>query len=117
MQYYEVIQNLVVNMPEDFKKTLECLREHFTDNEVKDILSSPDHMTGNFKIIQFLISHFKRGEELFKLFDILESIKGAPYLSTVLQGFKKRKFTGISIQVVIWEEYNSQVSCINCSTA
>ena len=90
-------------MPEDFKKNLECLREHFTDNEVKDILSSPDHMTGNFRIIQVLLSHFRRGEELFKLFDILDSIKGAPHLSTVLREFKKSKFTCISIKAVICE--------------
>ena len=79
----------MLNMPKDFKKTVEDLKQHLTDDEVKYILSSPDYMTGNQRIIMFLIKQLKHGEELFKLFDILESIKDSPNLAIHIDALRK----------------------------
>ena len=82
----------MTSLPEDFKKTVECIRQHFTSDEVNTILSAPDYMTGNRRIITILMSHVKGNEDFLKLCDILESIENAPHMSAVIRLFKKSEF-------------------------
>ena len=85
---YELMQTL----PKDFKRTAESLRQHLSDEEFSDIMSSPNYKTGNQRIITTLIRRLSHGEDLFKFFDILELIEDAPYLPVVIESFKNSKF-------------------------
>ena len=82
----------ITSLPKDFNNTVECLRQHFSDEEINDILSSPDYLTGNKKIVTILMSHVKCKEDSLKFCDILESIKNAPHLPAVIKFFKKSEF-------------------------
>ena len=87
--YYIMCYELIASMPEDFKKTVGDLREHFSDAEANEILSSPDYLTGNRRILITLLSHLKHGEEIFQLWNILLSIKDAPHLPAVVESVKR----------------------------
>lgn len=78
-------------MPEDFKKTVEYIRPHLTDEEASSILSSPDYFTANEKIILTLLMHLKHGDEIFKFWDILALIKDPPDLPAVFESVKRSK--------------------------
>ena len=101
--YYNLSWDLMTSLPKDFKKTVECLRHHFTNDEIDNILSSPDNMTGNRRIVLTLIGHLRHGEELFKLLDILESVKDAPHLPAVLKSIRKS-------ELYKWYEKGGQVT-------
>ena len=89
--FFNMTYELMKALPQDYKKTVECIRQHLTDEEVSNILSSPDYMTSNRRIIMTLITRMKGGEELFKFFDILKLIKDAPHLPDVVESFRNSK--------------------------
>ena len=89
---FNLSYELMTSLPEDFKKTVDCLRQHFTDDEVNDILSASDYLTGNRRIITTLMNHAKGKEGFLKLCDILESIENAPHMRAIIKAFKKSEF-------------------------
>ena len=87
--HFNMAYELVGSMPKDFKKTMGYIRQHFTDDEANDILSSSNHFDANKKIMVTLLSRVKHTEGMFKLWDILGSIKDAPRLSAAVESVKK----------------------------
>ena len=83
---------LMASLPEDFKNTVECLRQHFSDDEVDDILSAPDYLTGNERISKILFNHAVCKRDPYTLCDILESIENAPRLPAVIKFLKRSEF-------------------------
>ena len=95
--FYGMSCELIVNMPQDFKKTVGDLREHFSDEEADEILSSPDYLTANQKILVTLMSHVRHSEEIVKLWNILSSIKDAPHLPAAVESFKKSELYELTV--------------------
>ena len=80
-------------LPIDFKRTVECIRQHLTSDEINDILSAPDYLTANRKIMIILMSRVKCINDFLKLCNILESIENAPQMSAVIRLVKKSEFS------------------------
>lgn len=82
----------MTSLPVDFKKTVECIRQHFTSDEINHILSSSDYLTANRRIMIILMTRVKCNEDFLKLCDILESIENAPRMSAAVALIKKSEF-------------------------
>ena len=87
--HFNMAYELVGSMPKDFKKTMGYIRQHFTDDEANDILSSSNHFAANEKIVGTLLLHIKQNEDIYKFWNIIESIKDAPQLSAAVESVKK----------------------------
>ena len=87
---FELIKNLMISMPKDYKKTVKDLQQYLTDEEISDILASPHAIAANQKIVMYLLETY--GQRLSSFLSILESIKDAPAVTAVINRFKKGKF-------------------------
>ena len=99
--HFNMAYELVGSMPKDFKKTMGYIRQHFTDDEANDILSSQNHFAANEKIAGTLLLHIKHTEDIYKFWNIIESIKDAPQLSAAVESFKKSELCESDYKVCV----------------
>ena len=86
----DLVRNLMMSMPKNYKKTVKDLQHYLTNEEISDVLASPDFMTANKIIITCLLKTY--GQHLSSFLSILELIKDVPALTAVINHFKKSKF-------------------------
>ena len=87
--YFDLINDLMLSMPEDYKKTISEIQQYLTVDEISKILASPDFMTANQAIIKCLMTHMTHGQQLMTFCNILESIKDAPALAVVIKRLRE----------------------------
>jgi len=92
---FDLIKNLIISMPKDYKKTAKDLQQYLADEKISDILGSPNVMIANQKIITYLLEAY--GQQLSSFLSILESVKDAPALNAVIKRYKESKFYAISL--------------------
>ena len=68
---YDVI---VQSLPSDYEKTLQVVQDHLTDNQICDVLTSPNHTTANKTILNCLMEKVKGVADLVEFCDHLEKI-------------------------------------------
>ncbi|XP_065910070.1 uncharacterized protein [Dysidea avara] len=83
----DLVRNLMMSMPKNYKKTVKDLQHYLTNEEISDVLASPDFMTANKIIITCLLKTY--GQHLSSFLSILELIKDVPALTAVINHFKK----------------------------
>jgi len=89
LNYFDVYKSLFLSLPEDYRKTVKEIRQHLSDDEISNILSSPSHIIANQRIIATLLGRTSHGQDLFTFFTILESIQDAPALVAATKRFKE----------------------------
>jgi len=87
--YFDLIEDLMISMPKDYKKTISELQQYLTVDEISGILESPDFRTANQAIIKCLMTRMTTGHQLMTFCDILESITDAPALAVAIKHLKQ----------------------------
>ena len=68
--------------------TVSKLERHLTDNEITEILSAPNPILANKKILDSLIIHMKCKEDLLDLCDQLEKIRGSHDMNNIINDLR-----------------------------
>jgi len=91
MPEYQVIFNLIGNMPKDYRKTVRELRRFLTDDEASTIMASPDYLTANEKILTIVMMNAMKHGGPLAMSEILESVTDAPRLTRMMKMFRRSK--------------------------
>jgi len=110
--YFDLIKDLMISMPKDYKKTISDLQQYLTVDEISSILESPDFMTANQAIIKCLMTRMTHGYQLMSFCNILESIKDAPALAIAINHLKQCRSQCVLYSIVLLV-VNNQVSLYN----
>ena len=79
---------LYQHLPEDYMTTVSKLERHLADNEITEILSAPNAVLANRKILDSLIMHMKCKEDLLDLCDQLEKISGSRDMNNIINDLR-----------------------------
>lgn len=93
MSEFDALVSLVTKMPQNYKKTVKEIQPFLHDDEISDILASPDYMTANGRIITIVLSYSAEHSDMLSLCDILESVTEAPELTMLLRTFRRSKYS------------------------
>ena len=68
---YDVI---VQELPNDYEKTLQVVQDHLTDDQICDVLTSPNYTIANKAILNYLMEKVKCTANIVEFCDHLEAI-------------------------------------------
>ena len=65
---------IVQLLPDDYEKTLQAIQDHLTDDEICEVLGSPNHVIANKTILNFLMEKVKCIVDILKFCEWLVKI-------------------------------------------
>ena len=68
---YDVI---VQSLPSDYEKTLQVVQDNLTDDQICDVLTSPNYTIANKTILNYLMEKVKCTANIAEFCDLLEKI-------------------------------------------
>jgi len=86
-QYQAILQSL----PNDYENTLNLLQNYLTDDQIYQILNSPNYAAANKAILDCLIEKFKESvdvSEFCKKMDLIASLSTSEQLSSIINQLK-----------------------------
>ena len=92
-------------MPDDYEQSIGKLQNHFSDEQICDILCSSNCKVANNKILNCLVEKLKCKEDLLDLCDQLEKITASHDLLAIIvdikSGMSNQEFIVLSIKPML----------------
>ena len=75
---------IVQSLPNDYEKTLQAVQDHLTDDQICEVLTSPNYTIANKTILNYLMEKVKSMADIVELCDRLEMFTSLLPKSSVL---------------------------------
>ena len=69
-KYDDIIQSL----PSDYERTLQVVQDYLTDDQICDVLTSPNYTIANKAMVNCLMEKMKCTDDIVEFCDLLEKI-------------------------------------------